>query len=92
MLVRSESYYDFGLIVFLYTLCIFQVDLVPSLAVALGVPIPYSNLGHVMEEILATVGMTQEEADTKHTQALSLNIKQVQRYLTAYRYGELLNL
>ncbi|KAK4308569.1 hypothetical protein Pmani_019745 [Petrolisthes manimaculis] len=62
-----------------------QVDLVPSLAVVLGVPIPYSNLGQVMNEMLVTAGMSKDEADTKYTDALSLNIKQVQRYLTAYR-------
>ncbi|KAK3874718.1 hypothetical protein Pcinc_020373 [Petrolisthes cinctipes] len=62
-----------------------QVDLVPSLALALGVPIPYSNLGQVMDEMLVTAGMSKDEADTKYTHALSINIKQVQRYLTAYR-------
>ncbi|XP_069170942.1 GPI ethanolamine phosphate transferase 3-like isoform X1 [Procambarus clarkii] len=62
-----------------------QVDLVPSLALALGVPIPYSNLGKVMENILVTQGQSNVEAEQRQVVALAQNVKQVSRYLKDYK-------
>ncbi|KAK8726328.1 hypothetical protein OTU49_010212 [Cherax quadricarinatus] len=67
------------------TLPVSQVDLVPSLALALGVPIPYSNLGKIMENILHTDGLSREDAEQQKLVALSLNVKQVKRYLHDYK-------
>lgn len=62
-----------------------QVDLVPTLALALGVPIPFSSLGKVMEDVLVTAEMTPKEADKQKHLGLSVNMRQVKRYLSAYR-------
>lgn len=68
-----------------HSLPIAQVDFVPSLALALGVPIPYSSLGRVMENVLVTVGLTREEANQRQVLALAQNVKQVNRYLRDYK-------
>lgn len=59
-----------------------QTDLVPTLALLLGIPIPYSSVGQVMLQLFpssldAPVGLSQVEA-------LWINVKQVrnQRILT----------
>jgi hypothetical protein len=52
-----------------------QVDLVPSLCLLLGLPIPFGNLGRVIPELFH-----REDYDT----ALSLNVWQVRRYVAAY--------
>lgn len=62
-----------------------QVDIVPTLALALGVPIPYSNLGKVVEELLTTKGESSEEVLSKKVQALAHNVQQVQKYLLEYK-------
>lgn len=53
-----------------------QIDLVPSLALLLGLPIPYNNLGTVIPELFS-----HETFD----RALELNAEQVKRYLDTYR-------
>ncbi|XP_064107023.1 GPI ethanolamine phosphate transferase 3-like isoform X1 [Macrobrachium nipponense] len=62
-----------------------QVDLIPTLALALGVPIPYSNLGRVIEDLLITVNHTFEEAAHHQVFSLELNVHQVANYLEEYR-------
>ena len=54
-----------------------QIDLVPSLALLLGIPIPYNNLGTVIPELFGRYGQLER--------ALELNVKQVKRYLDTYR-------
>lgn len=68
-----------------HTLPVAQVDLVPTLALSLGVPVPFSSLGKVMEDVLVTAGMSAEEAEKQRHLGLHLNVQQVKRYLTAYR-------
>ena len=66
------------------TLPVAQVDLVPTLALVLGVPVPFSNLGKVMEDVLVTAGMSSEEADRQRNLGLYFNVQQVKRYLRVY--------
>jgi phosphatidylinositol glycan class O len=55
-----------------------QIDLVPTIAVLLGLPIPYQNLGGIVPSLLAS-------KDIRHTAAaLALNAAQVWRYFTIY--------
>ncbi|XP_068108599.1 GPI ethanolamine phosphate transferase 3 isoform X2 [Hyperolius riggenbachi] len=62
-----------------------QVNLVPSLALLLGVPIPYSNLGAIISDLF----WWSEDGDdvsallTK-TKAYQLNAQQVGRFLSSY--------
>ncbi|XP_068204491.1 GPI ethanolamine phosphate transferase 3 [Palaemon carinicauda] len=62
-----------------------QVDLIPTIALALGVPIPYSNLGRVIEDLLVTVNHTSEESALHQLFSLDLNMHQVANYLEEYR-------
>jgi hypothetical protein len=50
-----------------------QVDLVPTLALLLGVPVPFANLGGVIPELLAAGESNLEALAT----ALFLNAQQV---------------
>ncbi|KZT65540.1 alkaline phosphatase-like protein [Daedalea quercina L-15889] len=54
-----------------------QIDLVPSLALLLGIPIPYNNLGTIIPELFGRDGQLER--------ALKLNVEQVKRYLDTYR-------
>ncbi|KAH9920605.1 uncharacterized protein B0H18DRAFT_1023529 [Fomitopsis serialis] len=54
-----------------------QIDLVPSLALLLGIPIPYNNLGTVIPELFGRDGQLER--------ALELNSQQVKQYLDTYR-------
>lgn len=53
-----------------------QIDLVPTLSLLLGLPIPFNNLGAVIPEFFP--------GDTYKT-ALDINAAQVRRYLDTYR-------
>ncbi|XP_053304513.1 GPI ethanolamine phosphate transferase 3 [Spea bombifrons] len=53
-----------------------QVNLVPSLSLLLGVPIPYSNLGAVMEDLFSSV--------RAKAAAYQINAWQVDRFLHSY--------
>lgn len=55
-----------------------QIDLVPSLSLLLGLPIPFNNLGTVIPELFST-----EDA---FAAATKLNAKQIQRYLESYQH------
>ena len=57
-----------------------QIDLVPSLSLLLGLPIPYNNLGSIIPELFWN---TQD--GSLFSQALELNAKQINRYLDTYR-------
>ncbi|KDQ20096.1 hypothetical protein BOTBODRAFT_102009 [Botryobasidium botryosum FD-172 SS1] len=55
-----------------------QIDLVPTLSLLLGLPIPFNNLGSVIPELFSTGQDTLSEA-------LRINTEQVWNYLRAYR-------
>ncbi|KAJ9128051.1 hypothetical protein QFC24_000342 [Naganishia onofrii] len=55
-----------------------QIDLVPTLAFALGVPIPFNNIGKVIPEIF------QGTDDDDLILAVARNAEQVKRYLNSY--------
>lgn len=56
-----------------------QVDLVPTLALLLDLPIPYSSLGSLIPE--AFPGLTAKHAKPQELLPLWLNVQQVARYL-----------
>jgi len=56
-----------------------QVDLVPTLALLMGVPIPYSNLGQLIPEMFPST----KAPDL--ARLVSLNVAQVSRYLDSYQ-------
>jgi GPI ethanolamine phosphate transferase 3 subunit O len=57
---------------------IHQIDLVPTIATVLGLPIPYANLGSFVPSLVPG-------QDIRHaTAALALNAAQVWRYFTVY--------
>ncbi|KAM5545492.1 hypothetical protein V8D89_000530 [Ganoderma adspersum] len=57
-----------------------QIDLAPTLSLALGLPVPFNNLGTVVPELF-----WHDKAGTTYTRALALNAKQVNQYLETYR-------
>jgi len=57
---------------------IHQIDLVPTLSLLLGLPIPYANLG----SFVPALGLMQTPAET--ATALALNAAQVWRYFVMY--------
>ena len=59
-----------------------QIDLVPTLSLLLGVPIPYSNLGSVITEVM--YDHNSKAADNQLLQALKINQQQITNYLTHY--------
>jgi phosphatidylinositol glycan class O len=65
-----------------------QVDLVPSLALLLGLPVPYSSLGGLIPELLASRPAGSNEHDTPLADAWLANCLQVMRYLRSYGHSE----
>lgn len=57
-----------------------QIDLVPTFALLLGLPIPYNNLGSVIPELF-----WDDLEGRRFNRALELNAAQVKRYLETYR-------
>ncbi|KAK0441449.1 hypothetical protein EV421DRAFT_1904903 [Armillaria borealis] len=57
-----------------------QIDLLPTLSLLLGLPIPFNNLGSVIPELF-----WRNSKGTELSQALQLNAAQIYRYLDAYR-------
>lgn len=57
---------------------IHQIDLVPTISILLGLPIPYANLGGIVPSLLGLQGASETAA------ALALNAAQVWRYFTVY--------
>ncbi|KAF7240006.1 GPI ethanolamine phosphate transferase 3, partial [Varanus komodoensis] len=60
-----------------------QVNLVPTLALLLGVPVPYSNIGEVMADLFAVEGDAAASA-LAQLAAYSINAGQVHRFLHSY--------
>ena len=73
-----------------------QIDLVPSLSLLLGVPIPFSNLGALIEDLFVPTSMlknvphsklggySSEDLATFRLPYIKNNVNQVYKYLTAY--------
>ncbi|XP_077479326.1 GPI ethanolamine phosphate transferase 3, catalytic subunit [Stigmatopora argus] len=59
-----------------------QTDLVPTLALLLGVPIPYSSVGQVLLPLFPPLGA--EATSLGQLEALWINAKQVNRFLESY--------
>jgi phosphatidylinositol glycan class O len=67
-----------------------QVDIVPTLSLLLGLPIPFSNLGSVIPDLFNhcpwwKTDVSRERQLYHAIQALHLNAHQVHDYLTAYK-------
>ncbi|KIY44328.1 alkaline phosphatase-like protein [Fistulina hepatica ATCC 64428] len=56
-----------------------QIDLVPTLALLLGLPIPFNNLGQVIPELF-----WRDPEGTELHSALQINAAQIRSYLEAY--------
>ncbi|XP_011379758.1 GPI ethanolamine phosphate transferase 3 [Pteropus vampyrus] len=62
-----------------------QVSLVPTLALLLGLPIPFGNIGEVIVELFAEVEDSQPHSSAlAQASALHLNAQQVSRFLHTY--------
>lgn len=59
-----------------------QIDIVPTLSLLLGLPIPYNNLGSVIPELF-----WRDAQEKTLERALELNSAQIKRYLDTYRSG-----
>ncbi|KAF9005177.1 hypothetical protein BDQ17DRAFT_1353965 [Cyathus striatus] len=57
-----------------------QIDILPTLSLLLGLPIPYNNLGTVIPELF-----WRDRKGMELERALELNAAQVKRYLDTYR-------
>ena len=57
---------------------IHQIDLVPTISILLGLPIPYANIGGIVPSLIGSEGVNETAA------ALALNAAQVWRYFTVY--------
>jgi phosphatidylinositol glycan class O len=57
-----------------------QIDIVPTLSLLLGLPIPFNNLGTVIPELF-----WRDRRGTDLTHALELNAAQIKTYLDTYR-------
>ncbi|XP_053332259.1 GPI ethanolamine phosphate transferase 3 isoform X1 [Clarias gariepinus] len=61
-----------------------QTDLVPTLALMLGVPIPYSSVGQVMLPLFPRNDSLDGAVGLSQVEALWINVKQVHRFLETY--------
>lgn len=62
-----------------------QIDLVPTLSLLMGLPIPYSNLGMVITDFFTDCHNCNKIVKLKlQVNVLSLNAKQVRKYLHSY--------
>ncbi|KAL0182295.1 hypothetical protein M9458_021670, partial [Cirrhinus mrigala] len=59
-------------------------DLVPTLALLLGVPIPYSSVGQVLLPLFPQNGSRGAPTGLSQAEALWINVKQVNRFLETY--------
>ena len=57
-----------------------QIDLVPSLSLLLGLPIPFNNLGTVIPDLF-----WRDDNESHLVRALDINAAQIKHYLDAYR-------
>uniref|UniRef100_A0A4W3IHM7 GPI ethanolamine phosphate transferase 3, catalytic subunit n=1 Tax=Callorhinchus milii TaxID=7868 RepID=A0A4W3IHM7_CALMI len=63
-----------------------QIDMVPTLALLLGVPIPYSNIGMVMADMFTAGAIPHGINHHKLAKALQINAIQVNRFLESYSH------
>ncbi|XP_039613899.1 GPI ethanolamine phosphate transferase 3 [Polypterus senegalus] len=62
-----------------------QIDLTPTLALLLGIPIPYSSIGKVMVQLIPSGDLLNHNAqELEQAEALFINAKQVNRFLETY--------
>lgn len=61
-----------------------QIDLVPTLSLLLGVPIPFNNLGTVLPEAFTSDTTPLGQHSARLLRALRINARQVHTYLEAY--------
>lgn len=61
-----------------------QIDIVPTLSLLLGLPIPFNNLGSIVPEAFMRSG---SDGASVLDSALKLNAQQIRQYLTAYHSG-----
>ena len=61
-----------------------QTDIVPTLSLLLGLPIPFSNLGIIIPSLFEEAGLQNVLKNTSKLHALQLNARQVNRYITEY--------
>ena len=61
-----------------------QIDLVPTTALLMGIPIPYSSLGAVMADVVQLCSSEDHEATMDYLTALTSNGQQILDYLQAY--------
>eukprot|EP01132_Coremiostelium_polycephalum_P009321 gene9321-11424_t len=66
------------------TRSISQIDLVSTVSLMLGVPIPYGNLGSVIPELFLSTTTDSREGWIKLMEAVRLNTWQIKRYLDSY--------
>ncbi|KAJ7638416.1 hypothetical protein FB45DRAFT_902779 [Roridomyces roridus] len=57
-----------------------QIDIVPTLSLLLGLPIPFNNLGTIIPELF-----WRDQMGTGLSEALAINVAQIKSYLDAYR-------
>ncbi|KAJ7261752.1 hypothetical protein B0H12DRAFT_1181365 [Mycena haematopus] len=57
-----------------------QIDILPTLSLLLGLPIPFNNLGTVIPELFY-----RDRDGAGLTRALEINVAQIKNYLDAYR-------
>ncbi|XP_072227957.1 GPI ethanolamine phosphate transferase 3 [Leuresthes tenuis] len=61
-----------------------QTDLVPTLALLLGIPIPYSSVGQVLLPLFRPREAEDAVGGLSQLEALWINVKQVNRFLETY--------
>ncbi|WFD22852.1 mannose-ethanolamine phosphotransferase gpi13 [Malassezia equina] len=61
-----------------------QIDLVPTLSLLLGVPVPFNSLGTIIPEAFASTQQPLGHKDARLLRALRINARQVRTYLHAY--------
>ncbi|KAF8630559.1 hypothetical protein AX17_005371 [Amanita inopinata Kibby_2008] len=57
-----------------------QIDILPTLSLLLGLPIPYNNLGSIIPEVFWRTGQGDDLR-----RALEINAEQIKKYLDTYR-------
>lgn len=62
-----------------------QIDLPSTLALLLGLPIPFGSLGSALTDVLVPPGLGPVEAAQRNAALTRLNVAQVRRYLAEYR-------
>ncbi len=66
------------------TVTVYQVDLVPTFSLLLGVPIPFSNLGKIIKSVWGAAP-TQGLSSGSLLRYVDANVDQVMNYLDVYR-------